>query len=200
MTFFEVKKLESRVLEPVSLSIEAGACLGLSGPSGSGKTLLLRQLVDLDPRKGEVLLKGRSIDSVPAHVWRKTVALLPAESQWWRDTVGEHFNAFNKKRLMALGFDASVMKWQISRLSSGEKQRLALLRVLENNARVLLLDEPTANLDVKFVSRVEQLLLDYKAVRKAALMWVSHDHHQLQRVADFIYEIRNNRLREVVYG
>lgn len=199
VALFEIKKVASRVLEPVSFSIEAGACLGLTGPSGSGKTLLLRQLVDLDPRIGEVWLHGRSINSVPAHVWRKSVALLPAESQWWHDIVGEHFATFNKKTLLALGFDVSVMKWQISRLSSGEKQRLALLRLLENKPHVLLLDEPTANLDVKFIGRVEYILSAYKKQHNAALLWVSHDRSQLQRMADTLFEIQDKRLREVSY-
>jgi len=172
--------------------------MGLTGPSGSGKTLLLRQLADIDPRQGQVLLNGRSVDSVPAHIWRKKVALISAESQWWCDLVGEHFMVINKKMLFTLGFDSDVMKWPVSRLSSGEKQRLALLRALQNSPRVLLLDEPTANLDIKFVNHVEQILNDYKKKRKAALLWVSHDRHQLQRVADSIFEIKNRRMSEVI--
>ena len=193
-TLFEVKNIAPRVLEHINLRIEAKMCLGLSGPSGSGKTLLLRQLADLDPRQGDVLLDGLSIDQIPAHEWRRQVALLPAESQWWFDRVGPHFWRVDEEKLKHVGFDRDVMNWEISRLSSGEKQRLALLRLLQNRPRVLLLDEPTANLDPTFVGRVEQLLLDYKNKQQAALVWVGHDRAQLQRIADVIYEIRGREL------
>lgn len=161
--------------------------------------MLLRQLADLDPRSGDVLLDGASIDSMPAHEWRARVALLPAESQWWFDSVGEHFSKIDDDNLQKLGFEKSVLDWQISRLSSGEKQRLALLRMLALRPRVLLLDEPTANLDAKFADRVEEILNDYKESRKAALLWVSHDREQLRRVADRVFEIRGKELHEAAH-
>jgi putative ABC transport system ATP-binding protein len=71
----------------------------------------------------------------------------------------------------------------VARLSSGERQRFALLRLLANRPRVLLLDEPTANLDPDNVIRVEKLVATYMAAEGAGVLWVSHDPLQTTRVA-----------------
>ncbi|HDK38151.1 MAG TPA: ATP-binding cassette domain-containing protein, partial [Thiolapillus brandeum] len=81
------------------------------------------------------------------------------------------------------GFSQEVLDWQTGRLSSGEKQRLALARMLANQPRVLLLDEPTANLDMRNTEIVEQIIQDYLQQYQAAVIWVSHDPEQLSRVA-----------------
>lgn len=191
-----LKKLQYHNLDPVNLEIESSQCLGLAGPSGSGKTLLLRALADLDPYDGDILLDDKSVNDYKPNEWRKKVGLLPAESAWWFDSVGEHFNDYDKNLLHQLGFEDDAMSWEISRLSSGEKQRLGLLRLLANKPDVLLLDEPTANLDQQFVDKVENILHDYRERQKAALIWVSHDKRQLQRVADRIFEIKERALQE----
>ena len=75
------------------------------------------------------------------------------------------------------------MNWQLSRCSTGERQRLALLRTLMQNPAALLLDEPTGNLDQDSTLRVEELLADYRRQRQSAVLWVSHDSGQMERVA-----------------
>jgi len=89
-----------------------------------------------------------------------------------------------------------VMQWQVSRLSSGEHQRLALLRLLSNRPKVLLLDEPTANLDPVNAQRVEKLLEDYRTQQKSSFLWISHDTQQIQRVAARHFVLREGRLFE----
>lgn len=197
MTQFSIKDFVYFDLEPFTVQVQAGECLGLFGPSGSGKTRLLRALADLDPFEGDVQLNDTSVSQFKPPEWRRTVSLLPAESQWWFDTVGPHFANYDEELLHRLGFDESVMQWQVSRLSSGEKQRLALLRVLALQPRVLLLDEPTANLDARFVQEVEAVLNDYQHQAPAALVWVSHDPAQLKRVADRVYEIQDQQIQQV---
>ncbi len=189
MNTLTVEALTFRERGPYSLGIAGGECLGLVGASGAGKSLLLRAIADLDPHGGRLLLDEMACDQVPAPVWRRQVALLPAESGWWHDRVDEHFQNFaalEPEALARLGFTAEVGGWQVSRLSTGEKQRLAVLRMLENKPRVLLLDEPTASLDAANVTAVEKMLLDYGREKPAAMLWVSHDPDQLARVADDI--------------
>lgn len=169
---------------PYSLHISAGECVSIRGPSGSGKSLLLRAIADLDPHQGRVLLDGVDSKQVPAPQWRRQVALLPVESQWWLDEVGGHFPADGCPWLEPLGFTVESLHWQVSRLSSGEKQRLALARALMNRPRVLLLDEPTASLDQQTTAAVEQVVKDYRQQTGAAVLWVSHDPQQASRVAD----------------
>ncbi len=187
MSRLEIDNLTFRDHGPYSLEIVGRECLGLQGASGSGKTLLLRAIADLDPHGGSLRLGSMLCAEVPAPLWRKSVALLPAESFWWQDTVEEHFHDFSPLAawlLNQLGFDFEVGSWQISRLSTGEKQRLAILRLLENRPGALLLDEPTASLDAANITKVEQMLLEYGRKNNAPLLWVSHDPEQLDRVAD----------------
>jgi ABC-type iron transport system FetAB ATPase subunit len=156
----------------------------LSGPSGSGKTRLLRALVDLDPSQGSVALDGTRREALPPAQWRRRVAFLTADSHWWAVTVAEHFDLLDTQQFSRLGLDRDAGSWHIERLSSGEKQRLALLRLLANRPSVLLLDEPTANLDAANRERVEKLVRDYLRETAASCLWVSHDRQQLERLCD----------------
>ncbi len=171
---------------PYDLQVRAGLIVGLQGASGAGKTLLLRSIADLDPHEGEVRLGDLICSRIPAPDWRRTVALLPAESVWWYDTVGEHFSASEQDflgNLEQLGFTRDVLGWEVSRLSTGEKQRLAIARLLQNKPQALLLDEPTASLDAANIERTEQMLTDYCIQNQVPVLWVSHDPVQLQRIA-----------------
>jgi putative ABC transport system ATP-binding protein len=181
---FDVSGLVRNDLPPVSFSLAPGELVCLSGPSGCGKTQLLRSLVDLDLNTGKVMLAGVARESLPPPQWRRRVAYLPAESRWWEATVAEHFGELDRERFRKLGFEDDVGGWRIERLSSGEKQRLALLRLLANRPEVLLLDEPTANLDNANTRRVEAMVRDYLNQTGAACLWVSHDREQIGRLCD----------------
>ncbi len=201
MSKLTVTSLIYHHLGPFDLTIEAGETVSLSGSSGAGKSLLLRALADLDPHDGEVFLDGQSCQSFPAPEWRRRVALLPAESQWWHDTVGEHFSrSLTSEMLAALGFDSQVKSWSITRLSSGEKQRLSILRLLQNQPAVLLLDEPTANLDPENSQRVENLFLDYQREQGTAILWITHNLDQGRRLGGRHYRLENGRLSLLVEG
>ena len=198
MSLLQINQLEYQHCGPIDLSINAGECIGISGESGSGKSLMLRAIADLDPHQGQVKVKDESSLSMSAPQWRSRVALLPADSQRWFDTVGEHFIHENNNHdlLKQLGFSPEVMDWSISRMSSGEKQRLALLRLLLNQPRVLLLDEPTANLDQANTRVFEQIVQDYLQQHEACALWVSHDGTQLERISNRHYRLEQGQLRE----
>lgn len=188
MSDLQVIDVRLRDRGPYSLHIAPGECVSLRGPSGSGKSLLLRAIADLDPHEGQVMLDGTPSTQIPAPQWRKQVAMLPVESQWWFDEVGAHFPADfctdDCPWFELLGFTKQTLQWQVSRLSSGEKQRLALARALTNKPRVLLLDEATASLDPESTAAVEQIVADYRRDTDAAVLWVSHDAQQAMRVGD----------------
>jgi ABC-type iron transport system FetAB ATPase subunit len=189
-----VADLSVHTLSNVCLEVNGGQCAGLSGPSGSGKTLLLRAVADMDPHGGQVRLNGLAADQTAPELWRQQVGLLPAESAWWHDTVGPHFETDSQHWLDLLGFDRSVLSWEVGRLSSGERQRLALVRLLELVPRVLLLDEPTANLDARNIERVEAAISQYRSRHHPSVVWVSHDLSQLRRNCDRLFEIEGSRL------
>ncbi len=188
-----IKNLQTELLSAINFNLNAGECVGISGPSGCGKTRLLRAIADLDPHQGEIWLDDQLQSETRPCLWRHQVTYVPAESSWWADTVGEHFEAYDAERFSRLGFDEQVMEWQLSRCSTGEKQRLALLRALQHQPAVLLLDEPTASLDKENIGRVEQLMRDYQQ-QGHAILWVGHDGEQLQRLCDRIYRIQQHKL------
>ncbi len=181
-------------LEPVDLNLAAGELVLLSGPSGSGKSLLLRAIADLDPNPGEVWLDGTARSALPAPQWRRRVALLPAEAHWWADRVGDHLPDAATDLLAGLGFGPDTLDWAVSRLSTGERQRLALARVLLNRPAALLLDEATANLDPPNRDRVEALVEAYRVEQGAAVLWVSHDPDQRRRLGGRRLVIQDRRL------
>lgn len=192
---FEFDRLCIQGMRPLSMKIDQGECIGLYGESGSGKSRLLRALADMDPYKGRILLNGVMADSVDASKWRKQVSLLPAESQWWADSVGEHFSD-EDNNFSLFGFTDDIVSWQISRCSTGERQRLAILRCLANQPKVLLLDEPTANLDPENSIQVEQLIKSYLQREQAHCVWVSHDRDQLKRIAQKCFQLHDGLLLE----
>ena len=182
-------------LADVSMTVRAGEVVCLSGASGSGKSRLLRAVADLEPHQGRVYLDNTEQASVPAYDWRRQVMMVPADSQWWFDEVAAHFPKGNQEPLPeALGFPPEVMHWTISRLSSGERQRLALWRALAGQPRALLLDEPTANLDHDMSLAVENWLLGEIKKHQMPVLWVAHDQSQIQRVVDRHLHIVGNQL------
>jgi len=170
----------------MDFTVAPNECVSLTGPSGSGKTLLLRALADLDEHSGQVSFDGVDATAIEPPRWRRQLGLLLAESQWWRERVVDHFPALDddaRQELQALGFDEQALQWSVSRLSSGERQRLALLRLLALQPQMLLLDEPTANLDPENTRIVEQVVDDYRRRHACPVLWVSHDAGQRERVA-----------------
>lgn len=193
MPTLELDALRHAVGGPFSLTIAPGECVGLQGPSGSGKTMLLRAIADLDPHEGEARLDSRPASGFRPAQWRRAVGYLPAESAWWEETVAPHFpdpdSAPLKEMLASLGFEPEVLGWTVSRLSTGERQRLAFARLLIRAPQALLLDEPTAALDPENTRRVESVLQHYRDEVSPPILLVSHDSGQLTRLADRSYAL-----------
>jgi len=196
MTILKVRDLKVAELRPVSFSLE-NALVCMSGPSGSGKSLLLRAIADLIVDQVEAYLGDKKCSEINPVKWRQWVGLLPAESAWWMDTVGDHFKHKSHDYLTALNLPAESLEWEISRCSTGEKQRLAIIRLLEQQPKVLLLDEPTASLDSESVKQVESVIQNYSSEFKVPVIWVSHDKQQIKRLASREFKIINNEIKEV---
>ena len=192
-----VRDLRSRFGGPFTFDVAAGECVAIQGPSGAGKSVLLRMLADLDPHDGTVLLDGRAAASMPAPAWRAAVVYQAAEPAWWEDTARAHFAPGDMDAvaaaLAALGLAGALLDTPIDRLSTGERQRLALVRSLVRRPRVLLLDEPTAALDPAGVARAEALLASHLA-QGLALLIVTHSGEQAARLAHRILRLEHGRL------
>ncbi len=182
---------------PIKLSIEPGTCLSVMGASGAGKSVLLRMIADLDPHDGDSTLDDQKCSAMAAPVWRRQVTYVAAETGWWDPRVGPHFSAATdlSALLPAVGIPADATSWLVTRLSTGERQRLALLRALQPTTRVLLLDEPTSGLDVDSTGLVEALLRRQMA-RGIALLLVTHDPAQAARMANRHLLLHAGRVEE----
>jgi ABC-type iron transport system FetAB ATPase subunit len=191
------RQLASGFAGPFDFDVEAGACIVIQGPSGAGKSVLLRMLADLDPHTGQALLDGHAAQAMAAPSWRARVLYQAAEPAWWEATPGAHFDdtqlAWAAGQLAALGLRADILDADIQHLSTGERQRLALLRSLARKPQVLLLDEPTAALDPDGVVRVEAMLAAARAQGLTILM-VSHSPEQAQRIATRIWRVEDGKL------
>jgi putative ABC transport system ATP-binding protein len=192
-----VKQVRSEFAGPFDLSLDTGACAVISGPSGSGKSLFLRMIVDLDPNEGEVWLNGRERASMPAPEWRKRATYVSAESGWWADSVIAHFPANRRSDLAALASSLNLrvdlLDAPVAQLSTGEKQRLSLVRALLSNPALLLLDEPTGPLDEESVTRVEALLQERMATGTSIVL-VTHDPNQAERLGGRRYRMMARHL------
>jgi len=192
-----VRSLARPGLQPLAFDLAEGECLAVRGPSGAGKSLLLRALADLDPNEGELSLDGQRREAMPAPRWRRLVTYLPAEPGWWAETVGAHFADWPAAEPLVetLGLPAASRAWPVSRLSTGERQRLALARALVQRPRVLLLDEPTAGLDETARNAVETLVAA-RLAEGAAALWVTHDAEQARRLAQRCLTVEGGRVTE----
>ncbi|MEW5723162.1 MAG: ABC transporter ATP-binding protein [Thermodesulfobacteriota bacterium] len=158
-----------RVLAGVDLTVRSGRFYGLVGPNGSGKTTLLDLLAGLrKPDRGEVLFRGRSIGQYPRRELARQIALAPQASavdfpytvreivlmgrhphlRRFAGPAGEDLDAADRA-MEEIGIYGLRDKL-VTELSGGEKQRVVLARVLAQDTPVLMLDEPTSSLDVKF--------------------------------------------------
>lgn len=182
-----VEGLRSAHAGPFSFEVPAGQCLAITGASGSGKTLLLRMLADLDPHEGKVSFGGVDRASLPAAEWRRRAGLVPARSGWWADLVSEHFpvgaDATYRRLAAELFLSERLFDRPIEEASTGERQRLALIRALIAEPGLLLLDEPTASLDPVSTQAVETVI-SRRLATGATVVWVTHDAAQAERVGD----------------
>ncbi len=202
------------LLYDVSLEVAAGERWAIIGPTGSGKSLLLRALALLDQvDEGRVLWQGQEVQSDVVPEFRRQVIYLHQRPVLVEDSVERNLQLpyilrgcakekFDRnriiERLCVLGRGAEFLEKQSRDLSGGEAQIVALLRAVQLNPSVLLLDEPTAALDAEAGTAIEILVgrwLSETGDARAAV-WVSHNAEQINRVADKTLRLEQGRIRE----
>ena len=199
--YLSIRDVRFGVNGPYSLRCCAGEVVCLTGASGIGKTRLLRALADLERYNGEVKLSTHNCADLPAPEWRRKVALIPAESRWWFSEVKPHMgNRYSDAELLQLltelGFENDVLGWRVSRLSTGEKQRLSVARVLTRKPEALLLDELGSSLDIDNSTLLESVIISYQKTHHTPVLWVSHDKAQIDRIADRLIVMYQDRLEQ----
>ncbi len=188
----KIEKLKIAGLPPLSFSVAAGECMAIDGPSGSGKTRLLRAIADLDPAPGYVSHAGIDRQEMSGPAWRKIVRYASSEPAWWMATPSEHVAPVARSKFLRLAaqmdLDASLLDQPVDRLSTGERQRLAVARALADEPKVLLLDEPTGALDTARAALVEEVIR-FQLLAGRVVLLVSHDAGQLDRLAEARLEL-----------
>ena len=181
-------------VQQVTVAIERGRIVGILGPNGSGKTTLLRLLAGiLEPEAGTVTLEGRNLPSIPRAALARSIAVVPQETHLAFDysvleiaLMGRypHLGTFElegprdiaiaREALAATG-TAALERRRFATLSGGEKQRVVIASALAQEAEILLLDEPTASLDVGAQFDVAALLTRLNRDRGLTIVVATHD-------------------------
>lgn len=204
------RKIQSRwVWRGVDLVLSPGMCLGLVGATGTGKTLLMRALAGLDSvNEGEIKLGNRPLIQCYIPQYRSLVIYLHQRPVLLEGTVETNLKMvynllvhrqkyYNPQRvenwLLDVGRSPTFLKQSTQNLSGGETQLVALIRGLQLDPLMLLLDEPTASLDPRTTEQVESLIQRWLTENpERACIWTSHDPKQLARVTQVQQELVSN--------
>lgn len=200
------------LLRDVSLALRAGERVVVAGPTGSGKTLLLRSLALLDRLDaGQVRWRGAAVCHHRVPTFRSRVICLQQRPALVEGTVLDNLRypftlAVHRERqfdgvrvtewLQALGRDAEFLQKSNRDLSGGEAQITALLRAMQLQPEILLLDEPTAALDADTVQAMEQCVTRWfqELPQERTIVWVSHSQGQATRMADRLIRMEDGRI------
>lgn len=187
-------------LEPTEVSFAAGELACLVGPNGSGKTSLLHALAGIGQPCGKLRIEGIDPWRAPPAQRRRLVSYLPASRDVkWPLTasdviaLGGGNPASTSSLLSRLGI-ADMAERRVDRMSTGERSRVLIARALAPRARLLLLDEPVANLDPLWQLRLmEQLRADTRSAGQVMLV-AMHDLDLAARCADRLIVMRNGKI------
>jgi ABC-type methionine transport system ATPase subunit len=216
MAFLEVRSLSknigsAEILKGIDLTVERGEILGLIGPTGSGKTTLLRLVNLLDePSTGSIHFDGREVSGRPERellAARRKMAMVFQKPVMFKASVEENVSFGLKMRgrvdaegvrgrmkeaLAAVGLSGYESR-DANTLSGGEMQRIALARALVLQPELLLLDEPTANLDPRSAASIDSLLQSLAGGRTAVIL-ATHNMQQCRKLADRVAVLQAGRL------
>ena len=207
------------VLRDVSVDVHAGEILGIVGPNGSGKTSLLKLLARIvRPQKGDLILFGQSLDGTSQLEVARQVAFVPQDNQTTfsfsvAETVlmGRFPHRHRSRWDYGFGWDsredcavahqamttmdvAHLAERSIMDLSGGERQRAVIARALAQTPKVLLLDEPTAFLDLQHQLDICSVLRSLKEDLGLTIVMVSHDLNMASQYCDRIVMLKDGEI------
>jgi putative ABC transport system ATP-binding protein len=204
--FVDVKY--KNILDVPELQIEKEKITTLIGSSGSGKTTLLKMLNKLiSPTEGKILYNGTDLHSIDSVLHRREVLMLTQNPAIFEGSIKDNLNAglvFQGKKLIP----DTILKQTLEQvklnkdldtsantLSGGEKQRLALGRILVLNPCIFLLDEPSSALDDETEDVLIQMLIEYVQKSRKTIIMVTHSKAVAQKYSDVIIEISEGKIK-----
>lgn len=207
------------ILYNISLDIENGSFIAIVGPSGAGKSTLLKQINRLDPGKtgGSILWRGKDVDDYDVHELRRNLAYVFQKAVMFNGTTEENIklslkygHEFKPDEIEALyqtvleeaSISQDILDTPAQDLSGGQQQRVGIARVLLMGSPVLLLDEPTASLDVETSNKFCQTLKQLKGGpaakdgKKRTFLMITHRLEEAKFLADKILMIEAGHIVE----
>ena len=201
---------EEQILSDVSLSVKKGEILGIHGRSGSGKSTMLKLLMRFyDPKSGSIKINGETLPNINTRSLRDNMAYITQQTYIFNETIEENIRLARRDatldEIMEAAKKASIHDFILSlpegyqtkmtelggNLSDGEKQRIGIARAFLHNAPIILLDEPTSNLDSLNEAMILKSLLNVKAEKLIIL--VSH-RQSTMAICDQVIGIENGRM------
>ncbi|MGC7871953.1 ABC transporter ATP-binding protein [Desulfosporosinus sp. SYSU MS00001] len=202
--FYDVKYKE--VLDLPKLEIEQEEITTLVGASGSGKTTILRMLNKLiSPTQGRIIFNGTDLSQINSVAHRRTVSMLSQIPAIFEGSIRDNLNVGLRFQERELPSDKELnhileqvklsksLESSAGTLSGGEKQRLALGRILLLNSKVYLLDEPSSALDDETEEMIIQMLTEHVKREKKTIVMVTHSKAIAEKYSDTIIEISKGR-------
>ncbi len=204
---------ENEILQDISLKLASGEILGIIGPNGSGKSTLIKIISGvIYPWSGEVLVKNRPLVSYSRRSFAKMVSCVSQET----DTDFP----FTVRELVAMGRTPYLGRFSIEKkrdkevvkdamdltgissyanrfpceLSGGERHRVIIARALAQEPDILLLDEPTAHLDLHHQVEINSLIMKLKREKRVGIIYVTHDINSAALCCDRIAVIRCGKI------
>ncbi|MGC2655702.1 MAG: phosphate ABC transporter ATP-binding protein [Mycobacterium sp.] len=195
-----VERNGTRALDGFTAAVPEQGVTALFGPSGSGKSTLLRLCNRLEmPTSGRVLFRGTDITGIDPLWLRRQVGMCFQRPTPFTGTVADNLRVADpeaseaqmREMLTRVALTGSWLSRDATALSGGEAQRMCLARTLMAQPRVLLLDEPTSAVDADAARVIEAAVRTLADERGIAVLWVSHDHAQVERLADRVFGIKH---------
>jgi len=189
---------KKQILENISFSIKPGEVIGIVGENGAGKSTLLQMLATLSkPTSGTITLNGQSYDTRAKQI-RRQIGFVPQDIALWEDfSVKENMMFFEKlawtrkspDQLKQLCSDVKLDKWNepVKILSGGMKRKLNIAITLIHEPDLLLLDEPTAGIDLKSRKEIGSYLSKLAKKQEKMILYTSHDMDEIMQLCDRIY-------------
>lgn len=202
---------EITALGDVSLKVREKEVFTVVGPNGSGKTTMLRIMASIDkPTSGETFLEGRKINDKNRRQARRKSTMVFQKTALFNTTVyknvayGLKLRGFSRKEIDEKVEEAlnlvklrAYEKRPVKKLSGGEKQRVSLARALVLNTNLLLLDEPTANLDPRNVSIIEETISRVNREYDTTVVMATHNMFQAETLANRVALLLRGKMAQI---
>ena len=212
----ERRRAQRFAFDAVSFAVERGEIFGIIGPNSAGKTSLLRLLTRvLTPARGEIRIDGRAVAALAPWELARQVAVVPQEAPRpfpftveqlvmmgrFPHAPGRFFetveDAVIAREAMSATATLPLAPLPLEELSGGERQRAMLARALAQQPRLLVLDEPTSHLDLRYQAETAELLRRLNRERGVTILLVSHDLNLAAEVCDRLLLLHAGRVARV---